>query len=341
MRNIFKGLISMLPLALILLASCTGNGGEEKARENHALTIYSGRSESLVGPIIEQFRESTGIETRVKYGGTSELAATILEEGERTPVDIFFAQDPAGLGAVEHRFVSVPDEILEGVRDDFKPDDGKWVGLSGRARTVVYNTDKLSEEQLPDDIWGFTDTKWKGKIGWAPTNGSFQAMVTAMRKLWGEDKTKEWLEGIKKNDPGIYPNNTTIVAAVGSGEKDVGFVNHYYLYRFLEEQGMDFSARNYHPRAGGPGALIMVAGAGILETSKNRESAEKFLKFMLSPVSQQFFASQNYEYPVVQGVKTNPMLLPLSEIDYPEIRMRDMNDLKGTIDLLREVQVIP
>lgn len=331
----------LLSLVLVPALSCSDSGDKSEGEKPKVLTIYSGRSESLVGPIIEQFRESTGIKTRVKYGGTAELAATILEEGENSPADIFFAQDPAGLGAVESKFTTIPDKVYEGVKEDFKPGNKKWVGLSGRARTVVYNTDKLSKIELPDDIWGFTNPKWKEKIGWAPTNGSFQAMVTAMRKIWGEDKTMEWLNGIKKNEPGIYPNNTTIVAAVGSGEREVGFVNHYYLYRFLEEQGMDFKARNYHPRAGGPGALVMVAGAGILETSKNKDTAVKFLDFMLSTVSQQFFASQNYEYPVVEGVKTNPILTPLSEIQNPEVSMGEMNDLKGTLELLRKVQIIP
>lgn len=333
-----KYTLLLLCLFLLPLVSCNGNGTEE---ENSVLTIYSGRSEKLVGPIIEQFTRSTGIETRVKYGGTSELAATILEEGGNSPADIFFAQDPAGLGALEDKFTTIPDEVLVVVNDNFKSQSKKWVGTSGRARTIVYNTDLLSEKDLPNDIFGFTDSKWKGRIGWAPTNGSFQAMVTGMRKLWGEEKTKQWLDGIKANDPKIFPNNTTTVAAVENGEVEVGFVNHYYLYRFLEEQGMDFGARNYHGREGGPGALILVAGAGILETSKNKEEAVRFLDFMLSPVSQQFFASQNYEYPVVEGVKINPMLVPLSDINNPIIDMSDMKDLQGTIVLLREVEVIP
>ncbi len=327
-----------LSLFLIPLYSCNNQGADD---EKQVLTIYSGRSEKLVGPIIEQFSESTGIDTRIKYGGTSELAATILEEGDDSPADIFFAQDPAGLGAVEDKFATIPDEVVVDVNDKFKSDNNKWIGTSGRARTIVYNTDLLAEQDLPGDMFGFTDPKWNGKIGWAPTNGSFQAMVTGMRKLWGEDKTREWLNGIKANNPKAYPNNTTIVKAVENGEVEVGFVNHYYLYRFLEEQGMDFSARNYHIEEGGPGALILVAGAGILETSKNKDEAVQFLDFMLSPVSQQFFASQNYEYPVVEGVKINPMLVPLDQIDNPKIAMSDMNDLQGTVILLRQVEVIP
>jgi iron(III) transport system substrate-binding protein len=166
-------------------------------------------------------------------------------------------------------------------------------------------------------------------------------MVTAMRALWGEDKTLRWLEGIEANDPNVYTKNTPQVAAVAAGEIDVGFVNHYYLFRFLAEEGESFPARNYHPRAGGPGATIMVAGAGILEASKNKEPAEKFLEFLLSTVGQQYFAAQTFEYPLVEGVNTPLVLVPLSEINQPNIPMKDIADLRATQALLRKAGVIP
>lgn len=306
-----------------------------------SLTIYSGRSEDLVGPIIDQFGKATGIDVRVRYGGTSEMAATILEEGRRSPADIFFAQDPGGLGAVAHFLGRIPEGILNRAESRFRSPHGKWVGISGRARVVVYNKQNLSEADLPDDIWNFTDSKWKGRIGWPPTNGSFQAMVTGMRVLWGEKKTRRWLKGIQANAPKTYPKNTPIVAAVGAGEIEAGFVNHYYLLRFLKERGESFPARNYHPRAGGPGAIILVAGAGILATSKNKDSAQRFLDFILSPGAQQYFAGQTFEYPVVKGVKTARLLVPLSEIKSPQIDMGAMADLKGTLSLLRETGILP
>ena len=166
-------------------------------------------------------------------------------------------------------------------------------------------------------------------------------MVTAMRSLWGEEKTRQWLDGVKANKPKEFPKNAPIVAAVASGEIDVGFVNHYYLHRFLAEEGEDFAARNYHPTAGGPGSLIMVAGAGILSTSENRGNAEKFLDFMLSPVAQQYFAGQTLEYPLVEGVTVSQLLTPLSEINQPSISMKELADLEGTQKLLRDVGIIP
>lgn len=323
--------------APILVACGSGSG----AGQPGSLTIYSGRSESLVGPIIQQFGQAAGIRVLTNYAGTSLLAATLLEEGDRTPADVFFAQDPGGLGAVEGMLATLPDQILSLVPDWARSPTSKWVGLSGRARTLVYNTEKLTEADLPDDIFDLIDPEWKGRIGWAPANASFQTMVTAMRALWGEDKTRQWLEGIQDNNPLVYPKNTPIVAAAAAGEIDVGLVNHYYLHRFLAEEGESFQARNYHPKADGPGAIIMVAGAGILEASENKDIAQKFLEFMLSQVSQQYFASQTFEYPLVEGVNIPPVLVPLSEINQPNIPLKELADVKGTQDLLRDTGILP
>ena len=313
----------------------------EEAASPGDLIVYVGRGESLVGPIMDQFASLTGINVQVKYGGTAELASTLLEEGSRSPADVFFAQDPGGLGAVEDMFEPLPASVLDRVPEWARSPDGRWVGISGRARTLVYNTNSLAEADLPDDVWGLTEPRWKGRIGWAPTNASFQAMVTAMRSLWGEDRTREWLEGVQANEPIVYPKNTPQVAAAAAGEIDVGMVNHYYLFRFLAEEGDSFPARNYHPRAGGPDAVVMVAGAGILETSENGDNAEKFVDFMLSQVAQQYFAGQTFEYPLVEGVKTSRLLVPLDEISRPDVLPGDMADLEGTVRLLQETGVLP
>ncbi len=313
----------------------------ERGASTEPLVIYSGRSESLVDAVIQQFSQASGIGVEVKYAGTSQLAATLLEEGENTPADVFFAQDPGGLGAVEDMLAALPDSVLNRVPDWARSPEGRWVGLSGRARTVVYNPERTSEADLPDDIWGFVDPKWKNRIGWAPANASFQTMVTAMRVLWGEERAAEWVRGIQANNPTIYPKNTPQVQAVADGEIDVGLVNHYYLFRFLAEEGEGFPARNYHPRAGGPGAAIMVAGAGILDSSDNKEAAEKFLEFMLSKVGQQYFAGQTFEYPLVEGVKVPHVLVSLEEIKHPDISLKDLADLEGTQKLLRDAGALP
>lgn len=328
------GVLVLLAMSALFVA-CGGGS------ESNTLTIYSGRSETLVGPIIRQFGESSGANVLVKYAETSQLAATLLEEGQRTPADVFFSQDPGGLGAVENMLSTLPADLLGLAPDWAKSPSGRWVGLSGRARTVVYNTENLTEADLPDDIFDFVDSEWRGRIGWAPTNASFQTMISAMRGIWGEDRTREWLEGIKDNDPKVYPKNTPIVAAAAAGEIDVGFVNHYYLHRFLAEEGEGFKARNYHPRAGGPGSIVMVAGAGVLSSSDNQELAQKFLRFLLSAPAQSYFASETFEYPLSGNIRAQGGQVPISDFVHPDVPAAMLADLVGTQKLLRSTGILP
>ena len=322
-----------LLLIPILVTAC-GDGAAK-------LTIYSAREETLVGPLIKQFEDATGVDVGVKYGSNSGLAATIREEGSKSPADIFFASDPGQLGQMSDLFIRLPDSILAQVSAQVQSRDGKWVGISGRARVIVYNTERLTEADLPDSILDFTDPKWQGRIGWPPSNGSFQAFVTAMRVTLGEEATRRWLEGIQANDPKVYPKNTPIVKAAAEGEIDVGFVNHYYLIRFLQEEGESFRARNYHPKGKDLGTMMLVNGAGILSTAKNVENAQRFLNFMLSQVGQQYFASQTFEYPLVDGVKTNRLIMPLDQLELPDVDLSWLDDVQGTQKLLREVGIIP
>jgi iron(III) transport system substrate-binding protein len=333
----------ILTVFALLISACTNQTASSHVGDPGRLVIYSGRSESLVGPIIEQFSQATGVTVEVRYGSTSEMAATLLEEGKNSPADIFFAQDPGGLGAVSAAglLAPLPEETLSRVDARFRSSQDLWVGVSGRARVVVYNTDRLTADDLPGDIRDFTAPQWRGRIGWAPTNGSFQAMVTAMRQVWGEDETRSWLEGIQANQPQVYENNTSIVAATANGEVEVGFVNHYYLYRFLSEEGEGFKARNYFIQSGGPESLVMVAGVGRLTTGKNEDNAIRFINFMLSAVAQQYFASQTYEYPLVEGIQTPRELPPLQDLSALNIGLEQLSDLRGTLDLLRSVNVLP
>ncbi|MBN4064376.1 iron ABC transporter substrate-binding protein [Dehalococcoides mccartyi] len=332
--------VALFSILAIVAVACTSDN-EEDSTDSKPLVVYSGRSESLIAPLIADFEEVTGLEVLVNYGSTSTLAATLLEEGDNTPADIFFAQDPGGLGAVDSLLSELSSDILNSVPSWARDPENKWVGTSGRARTVVYNTDMLTEADLPDSIEGFADPMWKGRIGWAPTNGSLHAMITAMRQEWGEDRTKTWLEGIVANEPKIYAKNTPTVAAAGAGEIEVGFVNHYYLHRFIAEEGESFAARNYYTRAADPGSVILVAGVGLLEDSDNKDVAEQFIKFLLSASGQQYFASQTYEFPLNENAKPNNLLPALEDITKPSIDLGDLIDLEGTQDLLREVGALP
>ena len=333
------GLCAVFAAALALAASSCASLGADEA-DAGALVIYSGRSESLVAPVIAQFRDASGVDVRVKYGGTSEIAATIQEEGGDSPADVFWAQEPGALGALAPLFTPLPDDITAAVPAWARHDGGLWVGISGRARVVVYGAD-VAEDELPRSLEELVDPKWKGRVGWAPANASYRVMIAAMRQMWGEDKTREWLAGMLANDVKAFPKNTPIVAAAGAGEVDLGLVNHYYVHRFIAEDGEDFGARNLYLNDGGPGSLVMVSGAGVLATADNPENAEKFVRFLLSTVAQQYFAASTFEYPLVDGVATSRFLPPLSSVVAPDIDLALLNDLAGSEALLREAGVIP
>jgi iron(III) transport system substrate-binding protein len=333
-----------LTIAATLAACGPGASGSTQptpaASGSGALVVYSGRSESLVGPLIERFETETGIDVQVNYAGTSELAATILEEGDASPADVFFSQDGGALGAIaeEGRLAALPQATLDKVAPAFRSPGGLWVGVSGRARVAAYNTDELTPADLPASILDFTDPEWKGRLGWAPSNASLQSFVTALRVIEGEDAARAWLEGIQANEPKVYEGNSQALQGVAAGEIDVAFINHYYLLAALAEG--DLPVANHFFPGGDPGALINVAGAAILTTAKNPTAAQAFVDFLLADESQAYFAEETFEYPLVAGVPADDRLTPLDDIAAPDIDLSDLADLQGTIELMQGVGVL-
>ena len=316
----------------------TEKANESIPAEQQTLTVYSGRGESLIGPLIEKFKKDTGINAEVRYGKTAELAATILEEGDNSPADLFFAQDAGALGSLssEGRLLKLPDNLLNRVEPRFRSRTGTWIGITGRARTVDYNMKLVEKAALPESIWGFVDPRWNGgKIGWAPTNGSFQAFITALRVLEGEEKAREWLLGIIANEPQAYPKNTPIIAALGRGEIHVGFVNNYYLHRFqAEDPGFPVA---HHYTKGDAGSMINIAGLGIVDSAPDPELAGRFISYLLDEGAQTYFSTTTYEYPLVEGIRVLGPQKPRSEIMTPDIDLSDLDDLRGTLKLLQDV----
>jgi iron(III) transport system substrate-binding protein len=322
--------------AALLTATACGGGGTGSGGD--ALVIYSGRGENLVKPLLEMF-EKTGTKIEVRYGGSAELAAQILEEGDNRRADVFLSQDAGALGALAKEGVldAVPQAELAKVDEKYRADDGTWVGVTGRARVVVYNPDKVKEADLPDSVFGFADPKWAGRIAIPPTNGSFQAFVTAMRVTAGEQKAKDWLTAMKKNAK-VYENNIQIRDAVDRGEIDLGLVNHYYLYEKIAEVGAEnVKAKHYFFGNGDIGALVNVSGVGIVKGTDRRAEAEKFVSYMLGQEAQRFYSDHTKEYPLVDGVAPPQGLPPLDSIEGPDVDLSDLASLKETLDLLAEV----
>jgi iron(III) transport system substrate-binding protein len=329
---------SALALAgtVLALAGCGGGGAEGDGK----VTVYSGREEELVGPLFAQFEQETGIDVEIRYGDSAELAATIAEEGDNSPAEVFFAQDPGSLGAVEEEglLADLPDEVLERVPERFRDEDGRWVGTSGRVRVIVYNTDDLSENEVPDSVFELTDPKWKGKVGVAPPNASFQAFVSAMRLSEGDEKTKQWLVDLKANGVKFYEKNTPIVEAAAAGEIQVGLVNHYYLY-LVKEEDPGAPVANHFLTGADPGALVSVAGAAVLAGAGDQEEAERFVAFLLSDAGQRFYteAAEEAEYPLVVGIAPKEGLPPIDSLAGPEIDFSELGgELRETLQLLSD-----
>ncbi len=316
-----------------LLSGCRGRAQDDQ------ITLYSGRNQHLLAPLLAQFTDETGIRVHTRYGGTAELAATILEEGSRSPADVFFAQDAGALGALSQAglFRDLPPDLLQMVPNAFRSQQGLWVGTSGRARVLIYNTESVQPQDLPEDITGLADPQWRDRLGWAPLNASFQAFVTALRVERGEAATREWLQAMARNRPRSYARNTAIVQAVAAGEIDVGLTNHYYLHTMEKEQGLALQARNYLPPQG---TLMNVAGVGILQTTRKTPQAEKLVRFLLSEQAQRFFTDQTFEYPVVQSIAPNPVLPVLDAMPIAELDLSLLEDLEGTLLLLQELGIL-
>jgi iron(III) transport system substrate-binding protein len=344
--NVAAVLKRIVPVALLLtaLTATAGFSAPEGAGRDQAttsLTIYSGRDERFVKPVYDRFTELTGITLRVRYGDSATLAATLLEEGSNSPADIFFAQDAGALGAVasEGRLQVLPEAVLRRVPRRFRAPGERWVGVTGRARVVAYNTDVLAQRQLPATIWGYTNPRWRDKVALPPTNASFQAFVTAMRLRVGDDRTRDWLVAMRENGVRSYPSNSRVLEAVASREVEVGLVNHYYLYQ-LKEQRPTAPVANYFLRSKrDPGALINVAGAGIVGSTEKRQAALRFLDFLLSRGIQRFFAQTpgRAEYPLVRGVRPRGGLPALGKIEGAKINLGALGrHLPRTLELLSE-----
>ncbi|WP_199422468.1 extracellular solute-binding protein [Actinotalea solisilvae] len=321
------------------LAACGDAAPEEES--GPALTIYSGRNENLVGPLLEQLEAAVGVPVEVRYAGSSELAAQLLEEGEGTDADLFFSQDAGALGALKNAdmLADLPAAVLDRVPEQYRDADGTWVATSARARVLAYDPAQAPEVTSFTGIDQVLDEAYRGKIGFAPTNASFHAFVTALRLDRGEDGARRWLEDFAALDPQAYDNNIAVLDAVDEGQVALGLINHYYWYEQVAEEGADAVPSRLHFLASDdPGALINVAGVGVLAGSDMADEAQAAAEFLVSDEAQQYFADVTAEYPVVEGItSTEHDLQPLSELSGYVVDLNALESLEQTLALLDEV----
>lgn len=331
-----------LAAALVLpLAACSGGEAEPDGAGGDALVIYSGRNENLVAPVIDRLEEALGVPVEVRYGSSSELAAQLLEEGEATDADLFFSQDAGALGALAKADMLTPLDaaVTDLVPEQYRDAESRWVATSARARVLAYDPAQVPDVEQITAIDQVLEPAYAGAIGYAPSNASFHAFVTALRVERGEDGAREWLEAFAAQDPQAYENNIAVLDAVDSGEVALGLINHYYWFQKVAELGEDaVNARIHFLDSDDPGALVNVAGAGVIAGSDQADAAAEAVAFLLSDETQQYFADETAEYPVVDGVTSTAFdLPPLAELDSQQIDLNELDSLDETLALLDEV----
>lgn len=308
-----------------------------------SLTLYVGRGEALAGPIIERFEAATGVDVQVRYGSTAELAVLITEEGAASPADVFWAQDAGALGALANLglLATLDESLVANVEPKQVHPDMEWVAVSARNRVLAYSPERVSPDEMPGSIFDLTDPRYQGRVAWAPTNASFQSFVTALRASHGEEAAERWLRDMIANGARAYPNNGTQLEGIASGEVDFGLVNNYYLPRRLAEDP-DFPVAQTFFGEGDIGNLANVTGVGVLASSSQSELARRFVEFLLTDESQRFFTEVNQEYPITTTVEPAAGLVGQAEVTAasPDVNLADIDDLQGTLELLREVGLL-
>lgn len=321
-------------LLFAALAFCVAAAGISVPTQADTITVYSGRSKSFMDALLDKFERKSGHTVRRVYDKTAAVALKLQTEGDRSPADVVLAQDAGALGALSRAglLAPLPSAHTAGIAPRFVSDRGDWVATSLRARTLAYSTERVQTQDLPQSILNLTDKKYAGRVGFAPANASFQAFVTALRVAHGEDAARTWLVAMKRNGAQSYPKNTAILEGIAAGEIDFGLPNHYYLLRFTEKDP-GFPVAQTHFADGDIGNLVNVAGAAVLKTSHHPEAAGQLVAYLLSHTGQSWFTDQIHEYPVAGDH-------PAAGQGAPEINLNAIDDLEGTLTLLREVGLL-
>ncbi len=328
--------------AALALTGCgfdTGaSGGGPGEPETEGVTLYSGRIPAAIGGAVDLYEAEADRDVQVRFADTADLAATLIEEGDASPADVFFAQEPGAIGAVADAglLAPLPADVLARVPARYRDPQGRWVGVTGRARVVAFNRDAVKRSELPASPFGFVAPAWHGRVGWSPASSSMQEYVTALRARYGDERTREWLEAMVANDARDYPNNVAIRDAIAGGEIDAGLINHYYVAQAIAEEGEGYPVDVHFP-PGGLGSLLLLTSVGVLEASERREEAVAFVRSLLDGPSQEFLTTSSKEYPLARGAEPDPSLsVSLAEIPSAPNDLVHLEELQATIELMQE-----
>jgi len=325
------------------VAACgASSGGDAPA---NTLVLYNGQHEQTTQALVSAFEKQTGIQVTVRNGDEDQLAEQIMQEGSRSPGDVFYTENSPALMklAGQHLLAPVDKATLAAVPSADSSPAGNWVGVTARISALVYNTNALKPSQLPTSVMDLANPKWAGKLGIAPGETDFQPIITSIADTYGSAAALAWLKGVKANAGShIYPDNETLTSEVNSGQVEIGLINHYYWYRLRAGLGAGAMHSALHYFApGDPGYVLNVSGAGILASSTHQAAAQKFLAFLISAAGQRIIAqSDSFEYPLRPGVAASSQLPPLSSLHPdPADTIAKLGDGSTALQLLQQAQL--
>ncbi|EKS9205556.1 iron ABC transporter substrate-binding protein [Enterobacter cloacae] len=301
------------------------------ADNNEGIVVYNAQHENLVKSWVDGFTKETGIKVTLRNGDDSELGNQLVQEGSASPADVFLTENSPSMVLVDNAklFAPLDAETLKQVPAEYRPAHGRWIGIAARSTVFVYNPEKLSEQQLPKSLMDLAKPEWKGRWAASPSGADFQAIVSAMLALKGEQATLEWLKAMKANFV-AYKGNSTVMKAVNAGQIDGGVIYHYY--RFVDQSKTGENSKNtklYYFKHQDPGAFVSLSGGGVLASSKHKAQAQAFIKYITGKEGQDSLRTNNaFEYAVGVNAASNPKLVPLNELDAPKVEPSTLNSKK-------------
>ncbi|HDT2075949.1 iron ABC transporter substrate-binding protein [Enterobacter cloacae] len=334
-------LLSCFSLAL-LSSSLLLSTQSVAADNNEGIVVYNAQHENLVKSWVDGFTKETGIKVTLRNGDDSELGNQLVQEGSASPADVFLTENSPSMVLVDNAnlFAPLNADTLKQVPAEYRPAHGRWIGIAARSTVFVYNPEKLTEQQLPKSLMDLAKPEWKGRWAASPSGADFQAIVSAMLALKGEKATLEWLKAMKTNFV-AYKGNSTVMKAVNAGQIDGGVIYHYY--RFVDQSKTGENSKNtqlYYFKHQDPGAFVSLSGGGVLASSKHKEQAQAFIKYITGKEGQESLRTNNaFEYAVGVNAASNPKLVPLKDLDAPKVEPSTLNS-KKVIELMTQAGLL-
>ena len=343
MRSISLRPITALSFCRALVASAGLAALTAGAASAETLTLYCAQHQQMVDQITAGFTKHTGIKVRTRYGEAPEIASQIVQEGKASPADLYFTENSPELVLLDEKGLLAPVDAktLTQVPSRFNAEDGNWLGVLARENVLTYDPKLIDAAKLPASLMDLAGPDWKGKVAIAPTDADFLPLVEAIVKLKGRPAALDWLRGLKANAQ-VFDDDEAVVAAVDRGAVATGIINNYYWARLHQEKGDATVAAIHHFGGKDVGGLINVSGAAVLKSSKHQAAGQKFLAFLVSQPVQALLGAGDvdFEYPLADGVKANPILTPFEKLDPPAISIKDLGDDQDAAKLLREAGLL-